>query len=321
MITVRRLNIRQITKNQLSVYTHLVKPGFIDIYNETNLLDPKDKSLTVYVAEEGEKPVGLLVTSCMPENKILQIKVLNTLPGDQSADIRQKLLDFMTQEAIKKKFQTLLAVYPNEGPFLEEWEQLFIQNQWDGKKLVMIECFYADCQQFHPPWFDKNYQLDPSYEIFPWSELTQKDKESIVQAWENGAIPQNVYPFSGNALFEPITSLGLRHKGGVVAWVINRVAANNTLCYQSIFSDYDLQKKGHAIVLLIESIKRQQQLSPFKSSVFQINITYVRQAWVTFVRRRSAPYATKVIEYYQAWRQLPPDCKPENQKNSPNVTR
>ncbi len=309
MYTIRRLNLSKITKNKLATYIPLLKQGFVPLFEPPNLLDPKNKSLVVFSAEIDKNPVGLLIATSMRDKDILEIQSLFAIPGEQASDIRLKIVDALTHYALDKKYRMLIAVYAAQAPFLEEWECTFIQSNWDGKRVVMLDLYFDDCQQFHPPWLEKNYSLDPGFEMFSWKDLTPEEAESIKQARENGAIPLAVYPFAGDASFEPLTSVGLRYKGEVVAWMITRLVAPDTLCYNALYSDYDLQMKGYAILLLIDAVKRQQRLSPYRKAIVRINMLDVSTSWIRFVRRRGVPYASKSTEYCQAWRQLKPEVR------------
>lgn len=68
------------------------------------------------------------------------------------------------------------------------------------------------------PWVEK-FSLPKPYEIFPWDELSDQDKQYIVnRKKETDWYSDEVSPLFNIPEFEKINSIGLRLHGRVVGW-------------------------------------------------------------------------------------------------------
>lgn len=298
------LNLKKIRPDKLKRLRAFLHPGYSPLFDPPDLLDPENSNLIVAACYNKQTLVGLGIALRMPEFSITEIKSLQTLPEYRLKNPIYLIVKAIENESKKIGDQMMLAMYPNEPPYLDEWEKPLIKLEWEGKRRAVLECFFADATKFNPPWFSKAYKFSSDYEIFLWKDLKPEDKESIKTSWSRHAIPEAAYPFQGTGEFEPQTSVGLRHKGHVVSWVVNRLikgdSGPDTLCYFCMYAEYDLQSTGYPVQLLIESIKLHQQ-STIKQGLLRVNTIYAHSRWIKFVQKRLAPYSDKTTEYCQAW--------------------
>ena len=96
------------------------------------------------------------------------------------------------------------------------------------------------------------------FEVFPWVDLTPADEEDMRrrQEEEDGWYPEYLKPFQVERLLEPANSVGLRHEGQVVGWMITHRTAPDTVQYTSLFLDRKVRGQGLALPLVAEAVAR-----------------------------------------------------------------
>ncbi len=303
MIKIQKIEHSELIKLKDDL-SSLLFPGYQPLLEKPDLLDPQNQNLIVFGAFDKEIPVGLIVGNKTLGRNSLDIQSLFVFEKYKDQHLQYQLVKQLEEEYIKKGGSLVQALYPNRSPFLEEWEQPFIKLGWNGRSLSIIECYYENGDDFNPPWFEKNLLLPPNFEIFPWGELTSQDKSAILKAYEQRAIPEDVYPFAGDGVFEPLNSLGLRYQGNLIGWLITRRLDADTICYYSIYVDFDFHHKGPIIVLLSRALRLQQKAG-IKHALFRVNLVQLPNLkWYHFVKRRLAPYADRYTEFYLAWHKL-----------------
>ena len=138
------------------------------------------------------------------------------------------------------------------------------KNGWEQPYLfsycyrMTITCFFENTSWAHPV---REYPYQ-TY-IFPWSELTAKERKSLEDeegpdSWKKD--PSQVSPLTFDMNFEPHTSLGMRICDQVVAWNINQMYGVDALMYGAFFVRKQYRRSGLGIPLLLESFKRQRAL-------------------------------------------------------------
>lgn len=103
------------------------------------------------------------------------------------------------------------------------------------------------------PWVYQ-YPLPTKFTVFPWIELSEAERDQILQ---RQTYPANLSPFDPDPRLEPINSLGLRYQGEVIGWTINHRIAPDTIRYSTMFVEARFQRLGRGFSLLTEAIKRQ----------------------------------------------------------------
>jgi hypothetical protein len=139
--------------------------------------------------------------------------------------------------------------------------------------------------------------------VFPWTELTYYEAVQLNERCRRGEIPAEVNPFYGSSAFEPLNSLGLRYEGRVVGWMVTERVSPTIINYRNLYIDYEFQKKGYAIQLLVDALNihcRHQ----IKWGMFKLNVLQATSHWLKFIRRRLSPHAEYIFEYNQASHQI-----------------
>jgi GNAT superfamily N-acetyltransferase len=140
--------------------------------------------------------------------------------------------------------------------------------------------------------------------LFPWAELTARDRECIEKSIDAGEIPEALTPFGDDEFLVAGTSLGLRHRDQVVGWQVNHCLTPNVHRFTATWVDSRWSKSGTAIWLMSESIRRYVATGvPFASMGVQIGNT----SMLAFFERRIRPYISTISICYRSQKEVTPD--------------
>ena len=300
MYSIEKLNLKKLTKRQRKAYHALLAPTWESPYQPLKLLDPEEPKQIALAVLEYKRPVGLLVAKEILE-KTWEIHSLFILESHRRMHLASKLLKKLEKELFYKKVTSLVMMYKfAESPVID----LFLnKNGWEGKRPILIECFFQDAKAFNPPWYTRNYPFPTHTEIFMWKDIKEAEIEELKRKCEQKLIPAGVDPFQGDASFDPNTSVGLRLKGEIVAWIITRLRPPSTLDFFAIYIDPAHQSKSYILHLLIKCTQLLQK-EGVKSVFFFVNLIQSPMRWIRTIRKRLIPYASKVTLYEQAWKEL-----------------
>ncbi len=295
MYTYEILPLEQFSPKEIAAFENLQQPLYISSPKFIDLLSPDNRHLMAIRVKCGEIPIALLLARVFLNSKIGEVISLFVTPTYRRQKIASEMIRLLKQYASSQKIKNIGMVYATTTPDCLRVESFLKNTGFDHKRFCLAE-FQLDYALFHPPWFKKEYPLPADFEIFPWTELTFRDRLKIDLKYAQGIIPFDVYPQFHTASFEPLNSLGLRYKEDVVGWVLTERTLSNTIHYKNIYIDYDFQFTGVAIYQLVESLKIHAQ-NHIKWGIFKINMISSSGRWIHFVRRRLAPYASYIYEY------------------------
>ena len=108
------------------------------------------------------------------------------------------------------------------------------------------------------PWYGRVRLPAPDFEIFPWTGLTPDEKRrlatsQLAQPWMTEGLEPWRHDHAG---FDEVSSVGLRHRGEVVGWVINHRLANDVVRFSGAFVRADHARRGRIFALYTDSIER-----------------------------------------------------------------
>ncbi len=247
--------------------------------------------------------VGFAFAVCEIDIRQGRLSSLFVKEGKRGKKIGSQLVAYVEEELIKAGCIAICTEYADDNPTRTPFEKILQKDGWNPPGIYMISCTY-NVQDFHPPWFEKNYpSLPKAFQEFMWKDLKPEEKARLAYLAEQWAFSPDVSPFREEQMIEYQNSLGLRHEGQVVGWMITHRVDPNTIAYSSLYTHKEYRQAGYGIRLLIDSIRLQQQ-SPVPYSLFKVNFEQVDPAWFHFVKRRLLPYAQKVQRIYWSWHQI-----------------
>jgi GNAT superfamily N-acetyltransferase len=139
------------------------------------------------------------------------------------------------------------------------------------------------------------------YEIFPWSELSAAETAQL--ATPHGTAPwypPPLGPFPDEPV-EPLCSVGVRHAGQVVGWMLTHRVDHERVRYSRLFVRQEHRARFSGLALIAEAIRRQRAAQIPKCLCA---ISTGNGAMMRILRRRLAPYIESRTELCCAYKDL-----------------
>jgi GNAT superfamily N-acetyltransferase len=276
--------------SKASSYENLTFPLYRNILYDLD----NNKSMIAIAASNNEQPLGLAIAEIRPQDRSAQVHSIFVEPSHRSHGIGTALLTNLQVEIGCRAGRTVEMVYTIGKPTTPALERLLQKCQWTSPQPRMLLCNGSVEKVMEASWMKKYSQLSEDYTIFPWTEITEQERNMIKNLQqEQSWIPEDLIPFNHEKGLEPLNSLGLRYQGQVVGWVINHRLYPDTIRYTCSFVRKDLQKMGRIISLYAEAAKLQMQAKILRG-IWTVPMEH--ESMVKFVRQRWMPYLDSVVE-------------------------
>ena len=244
-------------------------------------------------AVDGNQPVGLLLAEIEPDGTSAIVLSIFVKPSHRQQGIATALLNQLEQAVRPWDVKQLQLVYITGKPTTIALERLLQHSHWTSPTTSMIVCKSTTDRIADASWM-KQYRLPSSFQISPWSEVTAADVHQMEQQQlDNPWIPADLAPSRQEGTLEPINSLGLRHQGQIVGWVLTHRLDLNTIRYTCSYIRPDFQRMGRLVPVYVEAIRRQHQAG-ICNGIWTVPVHH--PAMFKFVKHRMVPYMTTVEE-------------------------
>jgi GNAT superfamily N-acetyltransferase len=185
----------------------------------------------------------------------------------------------------------LRAVYMTGKPAIDTIEHILARLGWAPPVTRSVTLRFTPEEALATPWFGRITLPEPEYQTFPWTEITPDERAELERShaetpWITKGLEFWNHDRQG---FDPVSSLGLRHHGRIVGWVINHRLSPDTVRFTCSFMRKDLGRRGRIMPLYTVSLERLRAQGPHLCT-FVTPVQY--RTMVDFVRRRCAPWAT-----------------------------
>lgn len=296
MYAISRLDLDKLDAQEKDKYRALIPDSTLHRF-----LDAHPEHLAFGAVVDGQ-PVGILLATLVPVLHLSEIQGLFVDPSQRNRGIATQLMQSLQLELIQEKFKLILFSYSSENSYVSILEHLLSKLHWGEVKINRIHCRF-DGYTFSPPWLQLQYSLPLDFHIFPWEELQPTEREKLIHREEHRFFPLEISPFKDETRIEMLNSLGLRHKGEVVGWIITHRIAEDLICYSALYVERRWQQSGIAIRLLCDAINLQKE-SRIQWAELEVNVGLTESGWLRFVERRLIPYTTSVSYIKQSWKSL-----------------
>ena len=290
---VRYQQVFQLTPQTLAPYAGMTFPS----------LAPGSKRLTAITGE-------LLAVSAMASGTMVAMAVAERHP-DGSAS----LCSLLVQAPLRRQgIGTRLVAHLQQFLALEGAHRLSVRFTGNAVTSASLEPLLARLGWSAPvtnfvllqgsadklatvPWHQR-FALPASYTLFAWPHASAADRAT---AHTLGAAPELLPPVS-DAGIEPAVSLGLRHQGQLVGWLIAHRMDATTVRYSSLYVAPGHRSRGQGPALIAEGLQRQQRagIARAKTAVDVRNPSFLR-----FCQKHLHPYIDAVSTSRQASVVLP----------------
>jgi predicted O-linked N-acetylglucosamine transferase (SPINDLY family)/GNAT superfamily N-acetyltransferase len=285
--TIQYLPLGNLTIEQSLTYNPLTFPK---IQTRWSRQHPKGPLVGIVATVSGEN-VGLVLAEVFatqpntpPEAEVISLFVL---PPYRHQGIGTGLMQNLEAGLRTLNCTRMKLAYKSSSTTTLALEPLLKRQHWQDPTVNFVLGKTTTQKVSQAPWLHK-YPLSDKFTVFPWSELTDADRQHI----QTLDYPTSLSPF-GNTPAEPLNSLGLRYDGQLVGWMVTHRVATDAIRYSTMFVDKRFQRLGRGISLLSESIRRQAS-SGVPYCLFAV--AEDNSAMQRFIHRHLEAYLTELSE-------------------------
>ncbi|MBA3237054.1 MAG: hypothetical protein H0T62_01730 [Parachlamydiaceae bacterium] len=298
-------DIKKLDEDKLRVYRHFLKEEFWPCLQGKDHWDISTAEVFVAVAmTEEDFPVGLALFTFRRSLSWAILLSLSIKFSSSEQDIGKQLLEDVEKFLRDANCYILTYMYSDSDPDFTQINELLKLGGWDAPKLLLVRCHFEG-HKFNAPWFKRYVKipLPEGFEFFPWTKLKPRERELLEHKEKEGVFPSTVSPFHQEKNIEPLNSLGVRHKGDVIGWMITDRLDGDTISYSSFFVEPHHRETTIPLCLVAKSISLQLH-STIEKGVIEMNPILADQSWVTFFKNRFMPSAERIEHIYESCHDL-----------------
>lgn len=263
------------------------------------------------VARAGDIPVGLVMVELPPNveanggetqnPKTARLISISVAPAWRRCGIASRLILSMGAELRKRACIWLITSYTTRMPAWQSFESLLATCQWSAPEPRMLMSLGYCTEVVKAPWLSALTKASPGFELFEWSQLSADEIVKLQHDVAMGEIPGTLSPFADVEEIEPSISVGVRHGGEVVAWMIvtRSPLIPNALCYRSKYVRPKLRNAQSLGPLVLAGAIRRHVASPIMGErpVGAFGMSFEASTkMINFFRKRLSPYCFSTYE-------------------------
>ena len=274
----------------LQFVKHMTFPAFQSLLSEHSL----GNGVMGMTVIKSEKPIGLILVNNGTESGTFDLLSIFIDKEFRLKGLGKKLLVKFLIYGKNSGIKKIKSVFEEGRPYSETIIKIFQDSSFSPLKNRGIMCRCLGSSLRKAPWLKKQ-MLPSSFKIFPWCEITQKQKTFIQKQYvSKKSFPEILSPFKDMDIIEHLNSLGLLYKNEIVGWQINHRIAKDTVRYTAMYVREDLQKFGLAIPLMIEAIRKQLYCGDFTLNKATFFVPTELTGMTKFVKNHMKPYLDQI---------------------------
>jgi GNAT superfamily N-acetyltransferase len=267
-----------------------------------------DPSIVAVGATRFDRPVGLALAQRPQGWNAAAVLSVYVRPGYRRAGLGTDLLAALEGQLQASGCQWAYATYLSDSPGIEAFEAVLRRREWAAPVCRLVIHRGTAASMESAPWLSR-YRLPPELTIFPWRDLTPEDRQAILdrqarRPWYS----EELSPFFEEENIEYMNSLGLRHQGQVIGWMITHRTGPHTVRYSRLHIDADPRFRGRSPCLLAASIKLHMAYATLRGMRDRLEavwaISPANPPMMRFAERRLKPYLSSTAESRGSWKQL-----------------
>jgi len=247
---VRYQQVFQLTPQTLAPYSGLTFPSLAP--GSPQLAKITGELLGVS-AMAGGTMVGLAIAERSPNGSSARLRSLMVDPAHRRQGIATRLVLNLQRFVAQQGVQELNVRYSASAETASSFEPLLKRLRWTAPQTAFV-LIQSSAERLATTGWAERYALQAPYDLFPWTEATPADR---ALANKLGAAPELLPPATLQGI-EPAVSLGLRHQGALVGWLLAHRVGADTLRYSSLYVAPKHRRRGQGLALLAEGFNRQQ---------------------------------------------------------------
>ena len=271
-----------------------------------SLLDALDPEHTIAIGESCfGQPVGLALARWCPNHEVAHVRSIFVKTPFRGRGLGTALLEALEDELQRCGFARVTAEYATPRPSTRTVECMLAKRGWDAPAPSYVIAHSPAIKIMKAPWL-YDYDVPDDYRIIPWEAVQPEALEDIRQEQKHKPfVEEGLLPFPIGVPVDPETSLGLRHRGTLVGWMLTKRVAPGTLLYDRLYVRPEYRRLGRAVLLLAATIKRQYALEghrPGCGGIWRTDAS--NRPMVAFIKRRLGPYLDSLTEVYRVEKNL-----------------
>jgi GNAT superfamily N-acetyltransferase len=194
---------------------------------------------------KGDEPVGLVLAVYNEDKeksqKYADIKSLYIKPEHRCQGLGTNLLQKLECELQQRGCNNIRLIH-KENPSTKIINSLLVKSGWKALEntTVLIYCSAEKVRKAPSPHLVQRAEefrkkLSAKYEIFPWTELKESEKEAIQERMKTDNLWLKFNPFIGGNLMNRVSSYGVRYEERVVGWTISHNMIPNQTTFTEMF--------------------------------------------------------------------------------------
>lgn len=267
-----------------------------------------DSPLMTIIAKNHQQYLGAIIVENL-NNGTAKILSWYVLPPFRGLGIGKNLLEQTNKILRKNKFQSMHLSFRSDWKNAEATENILKKQKWEAPQTGVYICKipYDSYHEIIQTAWGKRATLPEDIELFNWKDLTQKERERIInkKVTENW-FEDSVYPFQSEDKIDYATSTGFKYKGEVIGWMITHRSKSDTVEFSAAFVDQNykgggLRKNSLFLPLLLKSIELGSK-DGAKYGTWQIS--HQNKTMLKFTEKFLKPYLTTFTELKFAYKVL-----------------
>jgi GNAT superfamily N-acetyltransferase len=238
----------QLSPQTLAPYSHLTYPKLVP---GSRLLATLTGELLAIAAMAGSTLVGLAIAERKGQG-LANLCSLMVEPSVRRQGIASGMLLQLQPLLMQHSMGQLMVRYQASTATTTCFEPLLLRLGWSTPRTDFVLIQGTSDRLASTNWCSR-FPITAPYELFPWVEVTAQDLARVLTL---GAPPELLPPPSLQGL-EPTVSLGLRHQGLLVGWLIVHRLDASTVRYSSLFVAPGHRSHARGMVLMAEGFARQ----------------------------------------------------------------
>jgi ribosomal protein S18 acetylase RimI-like enzyme len=248
-------------------------------------------------------PAGLALAELPDGTNEAEVLSLFVAPEHRGEGLGPRLLLALETELRSRGIARVHGVFMTEQPGTPALERVLAKAAWDAPVPRMLTARFSLDAARRTDWYGR-YPLTEGFEVFPWGELPPQERRALRASQEERKwIKPDLVPWNHDAYgFEPVSSLGVRHRGELVGWVINHALSPALVRFTCSFIRRDLGRRGKLVPVFSESIRRLSERTTYEECTLTVPLIHAGMAG--FLRRWCAPRCSFVAETRGVGKQL-----------------
>jgi len=215
-------------------------------------------------------------------------------PGFRGCGVAQGLLAFVEEHLRGRGTRHIEAVYETGLAPDTVLSHILKKAGW-MRASAATQILHISGRIVQAPWM--RTPLPAGCEVFAWSQLTALEAADLAaQPW----YPQPLGPFPDEAP-DPLCSVGIRHDGQVVGWMLTHRVRPGLMRYSRLFVRPGHRARVCGVVLIAAAIRRQPRVE-IEGGMFCVSAANLPM--LRIVARRIAPYIERKTELICASKDL-----------------